>query len=174
MFSDNSYLSAVLLLRQGLLVAAPTEMRTKKAESTTAAARLLVQAEKEESQGRCDVPYCCYEELQATRSCLVTISLMLHRGRTPNPWRQTLPYFGTRIGKNLFFRKNTRSPDTSTTWTFLRVNNYKWIFHNLDHLLRPLESMPVSRERVVPTERQVRTLLGDSIQVKGDDSSSAS
>ena len=61
------------------------------------------------------------------------------------------------------FSKSTRSPYKSTTWTFLRVNNSKWVFHNLDHLLRPLESMPVSWERVVPTERQVRTLLGDTV-----------
>ena len=29
------------------------------------------------------------------------------------------------------------------------------------NLLRPLESIPASRERVVPTEWQVRTILGD-------------
>ena len=39
----------------------------------------------------------------------------------------------------------------------------KWIFHNLGNLLRPLESIPASRERVVPTERQVRTVLRDCI-----------
>ena len=36
-------------------------------------------------------------------------------------------------------------------------------FHNLRNLLRPSESTPVSRERVVPTEWQVRTILGDCI-----------
>ena len=34
-------------------------------------------------------------------------------------------------------------------------------FHDLGNLLRPLELVPVSRERVVPTEWQVRTVLGD-------------
>ena len=46
-------------------------------------------------------------------------------------------------------------------WTFLRGKTPKWIFHNLGNHLRPLESVPASRERVVPTEWQVRTVLGD-------------
>ena len=36
-------------------------------------------------------------------------------------------------------------------------------FHNLGNLLRPLELVPASRERVVPTEWQVRTVRGDCI-----------
>ena len=39
----------------------------------------------------------------------------------------------------------------------------KWIFHNFGKLLPPLELVPASRERVVPTEWQVRTVLGDCI-----------
>ena len=39
----------------------------------------------------------------------------------------------------------------------------KWIFHNLCNLSCPLELVPASRERVVPTECQVRTVLGDCI-----------
>ena len=35
------------------------------------------------------------------------------------------------------------------------------IFHNLGNLLRPLEFIPVSRERVITTEWQVRRVLGD-------------
>ena len=37
------------------------------------------------------------------------------------------------------------------------------MFHNLGNLLRPLESVPASRERVVRTEWQVRTVFGDCI-----------
>ena len=48
-------------------------------------------------------------------------------------------------------------------WTFLRGRKPKWIFHNFGNLLRPLELVPASRERVVPTEWQVRTVLGDCI-----------
>ena len=48
-------------------------------------------------------------------------------------------------------------------WTLLRGEKLKWIFHNLGNLLRPPELIPASRERVVPTEWQVRTVLGDCI-----------
>ena len=36
-------------------------------------------------------------------------------------------------------------------------------FHNFGNLLRPLELVPASCERVVPTEWQIRTVLGDCI-----------
>ena len=42
-----------------------------------------------------------------------------------------------------------------------KVQRFQKKYHNLGNLLRPLESMPVSRERVVPTEWEVRTILGD-------------
>ena len=45
----------------------------------------------------------------------------------------------------------------------MRGNNPKWIFRNLGNLFRPLELVPASRERVVPTEWQIRTVLGDCI-----------
>ena len=48
-------------------------------------------------------------------------------------------------------------------WTLLRGEKSQWIFHNLENLLRPLELVPASRERVVPTEWQVRRVLGDCI-----------
>ena len=37
----------------------------------------------------------------------------------------------------------------------------KWNFHNFVNLFSALESVPASREHVVPTEWQVRTVLGD-------------
>ena len=46
-------------------------------------------------------------------------------------------------------------------WTLLHGKKPKWIFHNLGNLLRPLQLVPAPRERVVPTEWQVRTVLGD-------------
>ena len=48
-------------------------------------------------------------------------------------------------------------------WTLLRGEKPKWIFHNLGNLLRPLDLIPASRERVVPRQWQVRTVLGDGI-----------
>ena len=48
-------------------------------------------------------------------------------------------------------------------WTLLRRRQPEWIFHNFGDLLQPLEFVPISRERVVPTEWQVRSLLGDCL-----------
>ena len=64
LFSDNSYLSAILDL-QGLLVAAPMDIGTKKAESflPQKLQGFLFQLKKKGSQDRCDVPDCYYEEL---------------------------------------------------------------------------------------------------------------
>ena len=45
----------------------------------------------------------------------------------------------------------------------LRSKKPRWIFHNFGNLLCPLELVPASRERVVATEWQVRTVLGDCI-----------
>ena len=43
----------------------------------------------------------------------------------------------------------------------MRGRMSKWIFHNLGNLIQPLEFVPESRKRVVPTEWQARTILGD-------------
>ena len=62
-FSDNSSLSAILD-RQGLLVAAPVDLRTKKAESFSPQ---LLQGFwsklKKKSQDCCNVPDCYYQKL---------------------------------------------------------------------------------------------------------------
>ena len=42
----------------------------------------------------------------------------------------------------------------------LRGKHPEWISHNFCNLLRPLQSIPASRERVVPTEWQVRIIHG--------------
>ena len=46
-------------------------------------------------------------------------------------------------------------------WSLLHDKKPQWIFHNFGNLLRPLELVPASRECVVPTEWQGRTVLGD-------------
>ena len=43
----------------------------------------------------------------------------------------------------------------------LRGRTPNWIFHNLGSLLQPLEFVPESRKHAVPTEWQIRTVLGD-------------
>ena len=99
--------------------------------------------EEKEPQDRCDVPDCYYEKLCAESSC-VAVPFMFGRGRALNPWQKTLPYFETRVGKDLVVEQGTL--------TLLRGKKTKWLFHNPGSLLRPLVLVPASRERVVPTE----------------------
>ena len=47
-------------------------------------------------------------------------------------------------------------------WTLLRGKQLKWIFFFGDPL-QALEFVPATRERVVPTEWQVRSVFGDCI-----------
>ena len=77
MFSDNSCLSAILE-RQGLLVAAPTDLRMKKADNF---APQLLQGFwlelKKKSQDRCDVPNCHYAKPQQKEVALPTFCACL-------------------------------------------------------------------------------------------------
>ena len=61
LFSDNSYLSAILD-RQGLMVAAPVDQRTKKAESFSPQALqgFWSNIKIEDSHDNCDVPNCLH------------------------------------------------------------------------------------------------------------------
>ena len=147
MFSDNSFLSAVLD-RQGLQVAAPIDLGTKKTEFlATAATGLLAQAQEKESQDCCDIPNCGDEELQEERSAMATVPLVYERGTTSNTWRKTVPYLDLVVEKVQYLQKKYHCQ-----WTLLRGEKPKWNFHNSGNLLHPLESAPASRERVVPTE----------------------
>ena len=75
LFSDNSYLSAILD-RQGLLVAAPVDLRTKKAESFSP--QLL--------QG-------FWSQLKK-KNHMATVPFVLGRIRVSNPRRQPFPILG--------------------------------------------------------------------------------
>ena len=57
--------------------------------------------------------------------------------------------------------EGTLSPEKSTTVNGPSCVENSLIFHILGNLSRPLESIPVSRERVVPAEWQVWTVPGD-------------
>ena len=73
----------------------------------TVVAGLLVQAQGKESQDRFDVSNCCRKEPKAQRNALATIPFLLGRSRAPNACWKTLPYFGTRIRKNLVVEEGT-------------------------------------------------------------------
>ena len=107
---------------------------------------------------------------------MATAPFVLGRGTGSNPWRETLPYFGTRNRKNLVVEEGTTSPENVQLAMDLPAwkNPTKWIFHNLGNLLRPLESIPATRERCVSD----RVASSDNtwrlnIQGKGNHNSSA-
>ena len=150
MFSDNSHLSAILD-RQGLRVATPVDLRTKKTETfyTTVTAGLLVRT-KEKSKDRCDVPNvatksCKQQEVtrQQHRSCL---AVQNNKSLAENTsWRPETEEFG---GWRMY-KISRKMPQPQMDF--------------LQHLLRPLQSILISRERMVLTEWQFRTTLEDLI-----------
>ena len=123
-FSDDPCLSAVLD-RQGLQVAAPIDLCTKKAESFSP--QLLHgfwhKFKKKNPKIVGMSPDCWDEELQEERSGMATVPLLYGRGRTSSSWRKTLPYFGTRIRKDLVVEQSAISPEKKKyhcQWTLLR------------------------------------------------------
>ena len=64
---------------------------------------------------------------------------------------------GPESGK--FWKLKSRRSTTANR-TLLRGRNPKWIFHNFGNLFTTLDSIPTSCVRVVPTEWQIRTILG--------------
>ena len=148
MFSDNSYLSAILVDKD-FWFAAPIDLRTKKAEHFTP--QLL--------QG-------FWYKLKKKNPKIVLMSPTVTMKRFKQKevvWQQyhlclavaeqhildglTLSYFGTRARKDLVVETGAiPSEKYHCQWTFLRGKKPKWIFHNLGNLSRPLESIPASRE----------------------------
>ena len=92
LLSDISHLSAILD-RQGLLVAAPVDLRTKKPEGVSPQLLLGFRFKLKRKNPKIVV-------IQAKSSALATIPFVLGRGRGPNPWWQASPYLGTRMRNN--------------------------------------------------------------------------
>ena len=82
---------------------------------------------------------------------------MLGHGRTPHLWKHFL-ILGPETGGFWWLKKVKYLQKVYHCQ--LRGKHPKWIFHNFCNLLRPLQSIPASRERVVPTEWQVRIIHG--------------
>ena len=78
------------------MVAAPVDLRTKKAEKllTTGNARLLVKDENKEPQGSCDVPDGFYQIHYPTGSHMATVPSVLSHSRVSNSRRQNQETFG--------------------------------------------------------------------------------
>ena len=79
--------------------------------------------------------------------------------------------FGPESGKIWWLKKGQYlQKKYHCRWTLLRGKKPRWTFHNFGNLSCPLELEPASRERVVPTEWQVRTVLFEILNsaVPGD------
>ena len=89
---------------------------------------------------------------------------MLGRDRAANPRRKHFLILGPESGRFGWLKKVRHlQKNYNCQWAFLRGKDPKCIFHNLGNLRQPLASIPTSRERVLPTEWHVRTILGDCI-----------
>ena len=121
MFSDNSFLSAILD-RQGLQVAAPIDLRTKKAESFSPQLLQGFWHKLKKKNPKIVVMSPTVETKSFKKRKWYGKSVVYGRGRTSNSWRKTLPYFGTRIRKDLVVEKGAISPEKKyhCQWTLLR------------------------------------------------------
>ena len=104
LLSDKTCLS-VILDRQGLLVAAPTDLRTKKAESFPPQ---LLQGFWFKLKKRNPKLVVMSQVLPPKAlSAMATVPFVFGRVRASNPRRKTLPYFGSRVRKDLVVEKGT-------------------------------------------------------------------
>ena len=165
LFSDNSYLCAILV-RQGLLVAAPVDPRTKKAESFSSQLlqgfwsklkkknlKIVVMSPTVTTKNSQQMKVIW----QQYRLCLAVAEYHILGGKH-------FLFLGPESGKIWWLKKvQYLQKKYHCQWTLLRGKQPRWILHNIVDLLQPLEFVPASRERVVPTEWQVRTVLEDCL-----------
>ena len=106
---------------------------------------------------------------------MATAPFVCGRGRTSNSWRKTLPYFGSRNKKNwvVLKRCNTLQKSTTANGTSCVAKNPSGCFTISANLLRPLELVPASRERVVP-RRMASPHVHWRLHIKGKGDSSSS
>ena len=161
LFSDNSYLSAILD-RQGISGCSPGRPQNQEDWEllTTTTASLLVKAQEKESQDCCDVTDCYHQKLQAKKNHMATVSFVLGCGRVSNPWEVSIFSFWDQNQKRFGGWRiyNTLRKSTTANGHSVRGKKPKWIFffQIFGNLWRPLEFVAASRKHMVPTEWQVR------------------
>ena len=163
LFSDSVYLSAILD-RQGLLVAAPIDLRTKTAEilSPQLLRGFWSMLKKKNPKIVVMPPTVSTKGFQQKalvwqpyRLCLSVTEHHISGGKhflIMGPESEKIWW----LKKVQYLQKKYHC-----RWTSLRGKKPKWILHKFGHLLRPQKLVPASREQVVPTEWQVRTVFGD-------------
>ena len=95
--------------------------------------------------------------MQQNRRCLATVAYQILGGKL-------FLLLGPESGKIWWLKKvQYLQKKYHCHWTLLRGKKPKLIFHDFGDLLQPLYFVQASHERVVSTEWQVRTVLGDCI-----------
>ena len=161
LFPDNSYLSAILD-RQGLLVAAPVDLRTKNVESFSPQ---LLQGFWSKLEKKNPKIVIMSQTVTTKRSKQKDITWQQYRVRLAVAEYQIhggkhFLILGPVSGKIWWLQKSTTPsekvplPMDPPAWQGTQVGFF--FLQNFGNLLRPLEY-------VVPTESQVRTVLGDCI-----------
>ena len=169
---------ALSLDRQGLLVAAPVNLRTKKNRKllTIAIAGLLSNLKEKNPKIVVIAPTVTTQNSQQKeviwQQCCLCLSVagyqILGGVHIFSRWDQNQERFG------VWKKVQHLQKKYNCQWTLLRGKKPKWILHNFGNLLQPLASVPDSRKHVVPTEWPVPTVLGRlCFQGKGYFNSSA-
>ena len=148
MCRDNLYLSGILD-RQGLLVAAPTHFRTKKAESFSPQLLQGFWSKLKKNNPKIVV-------MSPTVTAKNSEQKMTSSGNSTVcawPWQQKI------LAASIFFFWDEDQERFGTANGPSCEAKSQVDFHNFGSLQRPLELVPALRERVVPTEWKVRTVL---------------
>ena len=156
LFSDTSYLSAILV-RQGLLVAAQLTLEFEKTQKAShhsycRAFKIVLKSPTVTTNNfkQKEVIW------QQCRLCLAVAQYQIRGG-------EHFLILGPESGKIWWLNKVQYLQKNHCQWTLLQGKKPKWIFRNLGNLTQPLELVPDSRKHVFPTQWQVRTVLGDCI-----------
>ena len=148
-------------------MAALVDLRTKNLKFfTTIFTGFLVKAQGKESQDRCHVSDGYYQKLEAKGSHMATVLFVLGIGRISNSWSVNIFLFWDQNQERSGIvekRYDICRKDITVTGPSCVARNPRKFIYNVGNLLEPLESVLYSRKHVVPTEWQVRTVLGDCV-----------
>ena len=169
LFSDNFFFLSAVLDRQVLMVAAPVDLIIKRAESFSPQA---LQGFWSRIQNKEHPKLEWGPQLSSLKNSYQKKDVILATV-TNCAWPQqnielpvaTIPHSRTQVRQGLVTEEGTVASEKKyhCQWTLLRGRQPKWIFHNVGDLSQPLEFVPISRERVVPTRWQVLSVLGDCV-----------
>ena len=160
LFSDNSYLSAILD-RQGLMVAAPADLRIKSADSFSPQALQSFWSKKKLKNPKIVVmsPTVFTECTNQTQVIWQQDHWCLAIAEYQILDRKQFLIVGPKSGK-IWWLKEGAIPSEEVSLP-MDSPARKATHVNFDDLSQPVEFVSISRERFVPTEWHVHSVLGD-------------